>query len=90
MYSELERAFAKAAYTIKGGEVVVKDGEVVATPLGATHWVKSEIPEALEAELMKDIEAGFKDYYTVNLANYPVEDAYLPTGRPLTAEGRWR
>ncbi len=90
MYKELEKAFSKAAYTIKGGEVVVKDGEVVATPLGATHWVKSEIPEALETELMKDLEADFRDYYTINLANYPVEDAYLPTGRPLMAEGRWR
>jgi len=89
MYEVLEKALTNAAYTIKGGEVVVKDGEVVATPLGATHWVKSEIPEALEAELMKDLETDFKDHYTINLANYPVEDAYLLTGRVLTAEGRW-
>ena len=70
--------------------MVVKDGEVVATPLGATHWVESKIPEELEGELMKDLEADFRDYYTINMGNYPVEDVYLPTGRPLTAEGRWR
>lgn len=77
-YKELEKAFSKAAYTIKGGEIVVKDGKVVATPLGATHWVDPYIPEEHEQALMKDLEEAFKKYYTVSLRNYPVEDAYIP------------
>ena len=86
-YKELEKAFGRAAYTVKGGEVVVKDGEVVATPMGATHWVDARVPEGLEKELMKDVEAEFKKYYTVSLRNYPVEDAYLPVQRVHRAVG---
>ena len=77
-YNELIKAFGKAAYTIKGGEIVVKDGEVVATPMGSTHWVDAKVSPEIDAELMKDLERDFKDYYTVSLKNYPVEDEYLP------------
>lgn len=86
-YKELEKAFGRAEYTVKGGEVVVKGGEVVATPMGATHWVDARVPEGLEKELMKDVEAEFKKYYTVSLRNYPVEDAYLPVQRVHRAVG---
>ncbi len=89
MYRDLEKSLARAAYTVKGGEIVVKDGVVTATPLGSTFWVDSKIPEKLEAEVMKEIEADFDKYYTVGFRNYPVEDAYLPTGVPVVAKGRW-
>ncbi len=89
MYEALEKALGHAAYTIKGGEIVVKDGEVVATPLGDTYWVDSKVPEDLEADVMKEIEADFNDYYTVSFKNYPVQDAYLPTGRAVATKGRW-
>jgi len=88
MYRDIEKAFARAAYTIKGGEVVVKDGEVVAAPLGKTFWVDAKVPEEAEAELMKDLEAEFRDYYTVSLSNYPVQDAYLPVQQPMAVDGR--
>ncbi|HUV54434.1 MAG TPA: amidohydrolase family protein, partial [Candidatus Krumholzibacteriaceae bacterium] len=86
-YAEIERAFRLASYTIKGGEVVVKDGEVTSTPLGSTYWVKAETPPELEQELVKELEADFKNYYTVSFKNYPVEDAYLPTQRVVKAQG---
>jgi len=89
-YKELEKAFAKAAYTIKGGQVVVKDGEVTATPMGATHWVDAKIPDAIEKELMKDLEKEFKQYYTISLRNYPVEDEYLPVQKVHKAGGKWK
>jgi len=89
MYRDLEKSLARAAYTIKGGEIVVKDGVVTATPLGSTFWVDSKIPEKLEAEVMKEIEADFDKYYTVGFRNYPVEDAYLPTGVRIETKGRW-
>ena len=91
MYMELEKKFAEAAYTVKAGEIVVKDGEVKATPLGRTYWVDADIPEDLEAELYKDLEQTFRDYYTVSLRNYPVQDEYLPTGYPVKPTGgEWR
>ena len=86
-YKELEKAFKSAAYTIKGGQIVVKDGEVKATPPGSTYWVDSKIPEEIEAELMKELETDFRDYYTVSLNNYPVEDAYLPNQRVIKVNG---
>ena len=88
-YRELEKAFAKAAYTIKGGQVVVKNGEVTATPMGATHWVDAKIPDAIEEDLMKDVEREFKQFYTVSLKNYPVEDEYLPVQKVHKAGGKW-
>lgn len=89
-YKELMKAFAKAAYTIKGGQVVVKDGEVTATPMGATHWVDAKIPEEIEADLMVDLERDFKRYYTVGLRNYPVGDEYLPVQKVHKAGGKWK
>ncbi len=88
MYKELEKAFSRAAYTIKGGEIVVKDGEVMAAPQGTTYWVDAKVPEEVDAELMNDVETEFKNYYTVSLRNYPVEDAYLPTQQALVIDGR--
>ncbi|MDP7443848.1 MAG: formylmethanofuran dehydrogenase subunit A [Candidatus Bathyarchaeota archaeon] len=89
MYKDLEKALTRAAYTIKGGEIVVKDGEVTATPLGSTFWVDSWVPEKLKAEVMKEIKEDFENYYTVGFRNYPVEDTYLPRGVPLKSNGKW-
>jgi formylmethanofuran dehydrogenase subunit A len=87
MYTDLEKAFIKAAYTIKAGNIVVKDGEVMATPLGTTFWADARVPEDVEAEFMKDLEEEFSKHYTVGLKNYPVEDAYLPTQKAIRAGG---
>ena len=38
-YKTVRRAFAHAAYTIKDGVVVVKDGEVVEQVSGRTMWL---------------------------------------------------
>jgi formylmethanofuran dehydrogenase subunit A len=86
-YDKLIKAFAKAAYTIKNGEIVVKDGEVVSAPMGTTHWVDAKMPQEIEEELMKDLERDFKQYYTVSLKNYPVEDEYLPIQKIHKAGG---
>ncbi len=88
-YNKLIKAFGKAAYTIKSGEIVVMDGEVVATPMGATHWVDSKVPQDIDEELMKDVEKDFKQYYSISLRNYPVEDEYLPLQKIHSAGGDW-
>ncbi len=84
MHRELEKAFTLAKYTIKGGELVVRDGEVLATPQGSTYWVDAKAPN--EDELVKDLEADFQKYITINFRNYPVDDAYLPHGVPVKLE----
>jgi formylmethanofuran dehydrogenase subunit A len=83
-YRELEKAFTLAKYTIKGGEIVVKDGEILSTPPGSTYWIDSAAPN--EDELVKDVEADFRDYYTINFRNYPVEETYLPMSHPIKLE----
>jgi formylmethanofuran dehydrogenase subunit A len=86
-YKELIKAFRKAVYTIKNGEITVKDGEIVSTPMGTTHWVDAQVSPEVEEELMKDLEQEFKKYYTVSLRNYPVEDTYLPVQKIHRAGG---
>ncbi len=76
-HAKIKSAFSSAAYTIKGGEVVVKDGQITATPMGRTYWVDASVPEQHTATMMKDIRMKFKNYYSINLANYMVQDAYL-------------
>jgi formylmethanofuran dehydrogenase subunit A len=89
-YKELEKAFTKSVYTIKGGKIVVKNGEVVATPMGTIHWVNAKTPEYLETELMKELEQDFKNYYTISLRNYPVENQYTPVQKQHFTGGEWK
>ena len=44
-YAKIKKAFSAASYTLKSGEVVVKDGEIEETPKGKTYWVNAKIPE---------------------------------------------
>jgi formylmethanofuran dehydrogenase subunit A len=83
-YRDLEKAFTLAKYTIKGGELVVKDGEILSTPPGSTYWIDSAAPN--ESELVKDVEADFRNYYSINFRNYPVEETYLPMSYPVKLE----
>ena len=47
------------------------------------------IQHSLPAYRLLAIEADFDKYYTVGFRNYPVEDAYLPTGVRIETKGRW-
>ncbi|MEM3750256.1 MAG: amidohydrolase family protein [Candidatus Jordarchaeales archaeon] len=47
-YEKLMKAFSRAAYTIKSGEVIVKDGEVVGETRGKTFWVNSKSEPSAE------------------------------------------
>ncbi|MHC1610681.1 MAG: formylmethanofuran dehydrogenase subunit A [Candidatus Methanospirareceae archaeon] len=76
---KIQRAFMNTKYTIKGGQVVVKDGEVVAAPEGRTFMVEPEFEdEEIMKEVMSEIEKQWKEYYSVTIRNYPVQDAYTP------------
>jgi formylmethanofuran dehydrogenase subunit A len=52
--------------------------------------VDAKIPDNIEEDLMKDLEKDFKQYYTVNLRNYPVENEYLPIQKVHKAGGIWK
>jgi formylmethanofuran dehydrogenase subunit A len=86
-YQKLIKAFRRAFYTIKNGEIVVKDGLIKATPMGATYWVDAKVSPELDETLMKDLEEDFKRYYTISLKNYPVENEYLPIQKVHTTGG---
>jgi formylmethanofuran dehydrogenase subunit A len=81
-YRTARRAFKHAAYTIKGGEVVVKDDKVVKQVKGATIWLDVQTSEPLE--IGEDMKRRFREYWTVEYDNYPVADHYLEVSQPKT------
>jgi len=80
---KIEKAFTKAAYTIKDGVIVVKNGEVVQVVNGRTYWVDAKVSEDLEARVKQNIEDKWYKYYSINLANYPVTEDYLKHSNPI-------
>lgn len=75
---KIQSALSHAKYTIKGGNIVVKEGEIVEVPEGRTFWVNPEFDGEARKDMLDDLEVKFKEYYSINLANYPVQDAYVP------------
>ncbi|GAB4317725.1 MAG: formylmethanofuran dehydrogenase subunit A [Promethearchaeota archaeon] len=76
----IEKAFTAAAYTVKEGEVVVKDGEVVAAPMGRTIWTDATgtvAPDLMET-VLREVRDAWYMRYSVNFNNYPVTSHYLP------------
>ncbi|MHC1625525.1 MAG: formylmethanofuran dehydrogenase subunit A [Methermicoccaceae archaeon] len=82
-YSELEEKFSRADYTIKDGEVVARDGEIVSTPQGRIFYTEAEASEDAERDVLRDVKEWFK-YYTVGFANYPVDKRYLRNPTPIS------
>lgn len=74
----IEKAFSLAAYTIKDGQIVVKDGEITATPMGTTICAEGKVKESVMEAMLEDVRAHWRDHYSINFANYPVQDAYAP------------
>jgi formylmethanofuran dehydrogenase subunit A len=85
---KIQKAFLNTKYTIKGGEVVVKDGEVIATPAGKTYFVTPECDDTLTDEMMVKLKDKFDHYYSVTYNNYAVQDAYVPN--PYEIKAPWR
>ena len=74
-YKTARKAFRHAAYTIKDGKIVVKDGEIVQNVSGKTMWLDIETEQKLQVD--DDMRSKFKKYWTVEFDNYPVYDHYL-------------
>jgi len=84
-FREVRNALRRAAYTVKEGKIVVKNGEIVGVTEGRTFWVDAEVPEDARKEVWMDLRDRFEDHYTVSLENYPIEDGYLDRSAPIKA-----
>jgi len=74
----IEKAFSSAAYTIKDGEIVVKNGEIVFAPMGKLICAEGKIKESVHDAMLEDVKMHWRDHYSINFNNYAVQDAYAP------------
>ena len=81
-YKKVRRAFKKAVYTIKGGEIVVKDGQIVKSVSGKTFWV--DVKTSLPIEVNDDLKRKFREYWTIEYENYPLPKGYLHNPAPIS------
>ena len=61
--------FSHPRYVIKGGEVVLEDGEIREAPMGREFIVRPPCDPSVE-EFIRPL---FEDCYTMSFENYPVE-----------------
>src|ERR687885_166535 len=80
-----EEMFATPRYVIKGGRVVVRDGELVEALAGDVFRVAASHDPAVEAVL----RAQFDEHYTVQFESYPVREPWLLEPARRVAAGAW-
>jgi formylmethanofuran dehydrogenase subunit A len=71
--ADREEMFATPRYVIKGGRVVVRDGELVEAPAGDLLRVAAAHDPAIE-DVLRD---QFDQRYSVQFDNYPVHEPWL-------------
>jgi formylmethanofuran dehydrogenase subunit A len=67
--SDVVRMFSHPRYVVKGGEIVIEDGDIRATPPGREFLVRPTFDPATD----DFIRPLFEDCYTMSFDNYPVE-----------------
>ena len=73
----VEEKLLNSLYTIKDGEILVKDGEITKL-VGSRHvWTNVCGLEDKEEELINRIKPDFNRFYTIKYENYGVSDHYL-------------
>ncbi len=73
-YEKIIKVFSRAWLVVKGGEIVVKEGEIIRTIYGKTYYVDVELPEDLEKEAKRYASESLSKYYTVSLDNLVIRD----------------
>ena len=68
--TDLAQMFAAPRYVVKGGALVVEEGQLRRAPAGRRLHVRPGYDEAL----LPDLGRHFEAYSTVSLENYPVRD----------------
>jgi formylmethanofuran dehydrogenase subunit A len=66
---DIARMFGHPRYVIKGGEIVIEEGDIRATPDGREFIVKPSFDPSTD-EFLKPL---FEECYTMSFENYPVE-----------------
>jgi formylmethanofuran dehydrogenase subunit A len=89
-YLTYDRAFRRAAYTIKDGTVVARNGEITARHTGKTMWIKSGLTQKSINSLKDELRDRFEKYYTIQLGNYTIDESCLTNSKPiLTQSNLW-
>jgi formylmethanofuran dehydrogenase subunit A len=83
----IRKAFTNAAYTIKDGLIVVKNGEILRSMNGRTFWVDVEAPQSL-LEIEPEFKTAFEKYYTVKYENYLVPEDLIDNQIPLAVKAK--
>lgn len=84
--ADREKMFATPDYVFKDGEMVVRDGAVVATGRGRTHVARPDFDRSIERSL-KDY---FERYGTVRMGNFRIDDDEIDGGNITVQPGRER
>jgi formylmethanofuran dehydrogenase subunit A len=82
--ADREEMFATPRYVIKGGRVVVRDGELVEALAGDLLRVSASYDPAVDDVL----RARFEERYTVQFESYPVREPWLLEPARRVAAGR--
>ncbi len=87
-YKKVRRAFRKAAYTIKDGQIVCKNGEIVKNVFGKTYWINVNIPKDLFISTISEVKEKFEEHYTVKMENYSIHENELLKSQPLKFDSK--
>ena len=83
-YKVVRKAFENAAYTIKNGEIVAKDGKIVKSVRGKTFWVNPKLSSPME--VADDVKRRFREYWTVEYENYSIPESFLAASAPISVK----
>jgi formylmethanofuran dehydrogenase subunit A len=72
-HEDAEQMFATPRYVIKGGRLIVEEGELRETPAGDLLRVAADHDDEVE----RTLRPLFDEHYSVQLANYPVREPWL-------------
>ena len=86
--AEIEEGFNVAEYTIKDGQILVKDKEIVKVKESQNIWVNVKGWEQNEQKVINNIMPFFTQYYSVKWENYPVHDHYVSNPIRVDVDGK--
>ena len=74
-------------FVLKAGRIIVERGEIRAETYGPTLHVAPQYDEGA----LLDIRKWFEAYYTIQFANYPVDESYTAHGATAipSPRGSW-
>lgn len=72
---DVQKMFDMPRWVIKAGQIIIEDGEVRADIYGKTFLSEP----TFDPDGVPDIQKWFEQYYTIQFANYPVDEHYVTT-----------